>query len=154
MSYSAALPNAAGGTARPTTPASAMMVSGNHLDELRRDKLISLKLDLKRFSGSEQETCKRGANWIPSSEYHCRNCNETASCGHLVRKLMLIQREKYSTERGENSGYRHRNVLNQRCLDTKTAGSGRMLTNCADSQTKRCAIYEEREHRRNEQSHP
>src|SRR5437016_4066704 len=65
----------------------------NHLDELRRDELRSLQLNLQRFRRGKQQARQRRAEWIPTTKYRGGKGNETTARRHLGTELMLIERE-------------------------------------------------------------
>src|SRR5437588_12465924 len=82
----------------------------NHLDELRRDQLRTLQLDLERLRGCEEQACKTDAQRIPSPENRRGKGNETAPGRHLVGELVLIENQTNSSETGEDPRKKHRAV--------------------------------------------
>src|SRR3954463_10056895 len=64
-----------------------------HLDELRRDGLRPLQLDLQRLGGGEQQTRQPGPDRVPSSEDRRGERDEAAPRGHAVGELVLVERE-------------------------------------------------------------
>src|SRR5215218_4851896 len=75
----------------------------DHLDELRWDELIALKLNLKRLRCGEEQTRECCTNRIPTSEDDRGDGDESAAGGHLIGELMLIECKKNSAECRENS---------------------------------------------------
>src|SRR5580704_2449429 len=75
----------------------------NHCYELRRDRAGSLQVDLQRFGTREEETSGPDADRIPTAEDDCRERNKPPAGRHLVRELVLIERQKRPAQSGERA---------------------------------------------------
>ena len=100
-SDSSSLPSAAGGTARPTTPASATIVSTYGIISTNWDgiELQALQLDLQRLRGREQQAREAGARRLPPAEDRRGERDEAAARGHAVGELVLVERQVRAAER-------------------------------------------------------
>src|SRR5688572_29298877 len=126
----------------------------DHFDELRRDNLISLQLDLKSLGRSEQHTRKPGAHWIPTAEDYRGNRNESAACSHLIGELMLVEGEIHATERGQYSRESNGCILDGLHTNPDARRSLGMLTHRANPESESRAVEKKRENRCSEQTHP
>src|SRR5438309_2067405 len=59
------------GSAHHTSESNDRQRVGDHLDELRWNRVTALQLYLQCLGCSEQQARERGTNWIPSSEDNC-----------------------------------------------------------------------------------
>src|ERR1700687_4887885 len=91
---------------------------------------------------------------VPPPKDHGRYGDESAACSHLVRELMLIEREIHSSEAGENPGDRHREIPDAFHADSNALGRLRMFTSSADPQAERGFVKHERHGWRDNQSEP
>src|SRR5579859_4997875 len=66
----------------------------NHGYELRWNRAGSLQVDLECLGRREQEASGPDAGWLPAAEDHRGQRDEAAAGGHLIRELVLIEREE------------------------------------------------------------
>src|SRR5579863_816190 len=76
----------------------------DHRYELRGNGAGSLQVDLQRFRRREQQASGPDADRLPTAEDHRGQGNEPATGGHLVRELVLIERQERAAQAGEDAG--------------------------------------------------
>ena len=92
---------------------------GNHLDELARNDLRSLQLDLQRFRSGKKQAGDCHTNRLPPAEDDCCKRDESAASAHAVGELVLVECQVRTAQRRECSTQQEAAQSQTRHADTE-----------------------------------
>jgi len=108
----------------------------DHGYELRGNGAGSLQVDLQCFGRREQEASGPDAAGLPTAKDHGRERDEPAAGRHLIRELVLIEREECPAQPGEHARRDDRDRANATHRDPDGRRRLRMLTRGTHPQAK------------------
>src|SRR5258708_2680245 len=126
----------------------------DHLHELTGNRMRSLQADLKRLRRGEKETRESGSLRIPPPENRGGKCDESASRGHAVRELMLVERQIGTAQRRQHPAQCDRDVTHASHGHADRRSRGGMLAHRTNPEPERRTVQNPGEHRQNDDSNP